>query len=241
MSFREWTEELRENVRGNQPNWPWLLGYALEDEFRRQRAVNKGYSGDVFKDRDDVPVLDGKNERPMVSQLYHACLQNNSGCLTIGEETFWLLGYEWPNQGGDAEKGRRADLIGLTNDGGLVVFECKLPTNPDPPFTALTEGLDYLSCLMRPLNFDNIIKGFRQWLQNPGKTTPDTHPGIEPQPEAKPAIIVLAPNEYFTGRYTRSKRGDGWADFAAIGNDVCPSFRIGFAASDFQSTKASWV
>lgn len=240
MSFRDWTRRLRE-VRGNQPNWPWLLGFALEDEFRRQCTVETGYSGEVFLDRDEQPYREGDTERRMVGNLYHVCLSENSGCLKTGDEDFWLLGYEWPNQGGDQEKGRRADLVGLTTDGGLVVFECKRHDNDDPPFTALVEGLDYLASLLRGPNFSRIIEGTKQWRNSSEKTIPDSHRKVEPRLEAKAAIIVLAPKEYFAGRYTRSRRGQGWADLAAVSNQVCDSFRIGFAISDFKTPTAQWV
>jgi len=240
MSFRKWTEDLRK-VRGNQPNWPWLLGFALEKEFGVQRAADEGYAGEVFLDRDGHPFQEGSSERRMVAGLYHLCCRDNEGRLIIGDEEFWLLGYEWPNQGGDHEKGRRADLVGMTVDGGLVVFECKRHDNDDPPFTALTEGLDYLSCLLRRRNYDRIVAGFRCWKRKSGKVVAKLFQDVEPNPTARAAVIVLAPGEYFSGRYARSKRGDGWPDLATVGDEVCLSFRIGFAVSDFESSAAEWI
>lgn len=240
MSFRSWTTRLRQ-IQGNQPHWPWLLGSVLDEEFSRQIDVDDGYVGEVFKDRDEHPTQEGTTERRMVATLYQCCLTQNGGCLQVGDEPIWLLGYEWPNQGGDAERGRRADLIGLRSDGGLVVFECKRSDNSDPPLTAIVEGLDYLACLLRPRNFQKIDDGFRRWLNKPGKSTPPGFEGVTPARSIRPSLIVLAPEIYYSGRYTRSRRGDGWADVAVIGEEFAQSFRVRFAASEFNSEQAQWV
>ena len=240
MSFREWTQVLRD-VRGNQPMWPWLLGQSLSDEFQRQMAVDDAYQEEVFKDRDDHEYKEGTSERRQVATLYHRCLTDNAGCLLIGEEPFWLLGYEWPNQGGNAEMGRRADLVCMATDGSLVVFECKRADNSDPPITAVVEGLDYLACLLREENFEKIDDGFTIWSNKPGKECPGGFEGVKPSRDQQPTIVVLAPDVYFSGRYTRSCRGSGWADLSVIGDDVAPGFRIGFAASDFRSCQAHWI
>ena len=239
MSFRTWTEGLRE-VRGDQPNWPWLLGMALDDEFRRQRESADGYAKEVFIDRDEHPHQEGATERRMVAQLYHVCSRENQGCLVIGDEPFWLLGYEWPNQGGDAEKGRRADLVGLGRDGGIVVFECKRANNNDPPLTALIEGLDYLSCLLCRSNFEKIIAGFDRWKAKPQKVVPRGFSGTTPREDARASMIVLAPETYFVDLFSRSKRGEGWKDIARVGGEFATSFKVGLAASDFTSPQASW-
>jgi len=112
MSFRDWTEQLR-RIQGDQPLWPWLLGMMLEQKFNLLSKVNETYEGDVFKDRDEHEHQEGDTERRLVASLYHHCLKENHGCLEIDGEPIWLLGYEWPNQGGNAERGRRADLVGL--------------------------------------------------------------------------------------------------------------------------------
>lgn len=240
MSFRQWTECARA-VQGNQPLWPWLLGAALDEEFQRQRSMVNGYQEEVFKDRDEHAFQEGTTERRMTAVLFHHCMNNADGCLTVGDEPIWLLGYEWPNQGGVAEMGRRADLVGLRRDGGLVVFECKRSDNADPPLTAVVEGLDYLACLLRKPNFDKILSGFEQWLAKPGKRVPNGFEGVRPNTDSRPSVIVLAPEVYFSGRYSRSKRGEGWPDIAVVGDDISQSFRIGFAASDFSSSQAPLV
>lgn len=210
MSFRQWMECVR-TVRGNQPLWPWLLGAALDDEFQRQRSIAEGYQEDVVRDRDDHLYQEGDSERRMTASLYHHCLDKADGCLVVGDEAIWLLGYEWPNQGGVSEMGRRADLVGLRRDGGLVVFECKRSDNADPPLTAVVEGLDYLTCLLRQPNFVKILSGFDRWLAKSNKRIPNGFEGVQPKIDSRPSVIVLAPDIYFSGRYTRSKRGEGWA------------------------------
>jgi hypothetical protein len=60
----------------------------------------------VFKDRDaDDPAAAVLPEKKAVKELYHRCRTEAGGVFRIGTEPFWLLGYEWPNQGTD--RGRR--------------------------------------------------------------------------------------------------------------------------------------
>lgn len=238
MSFREWTRQLR-GIRGNQPLWPWLMGAMLDAEFQRQREQRDSYQEDVFKDRDDTQPQDGDTERRLVATLYHRCRQNSNGIIRLNDEEIWLLGYEWPTQGGDREKGCRADLVGVNSLGGLVVFECKRSDNSDPPLTAVVEGLDYLACLLRGDNFQKIIAGFDAWRMKPGKIIPAGFEAVGPNSVERPMLVVLAPELYFVGRYTRSKRGEGWADLAELANDVIPSVRLGFASCDFEAPVAT--
>lgn len=237
MSFRDWTKRLRQ-IQGNQPQWPWLLAMMLDEEFKQTCVVDDIYKGDVFIDRDEHQYQEGQTERCLVPMLYHHCLQKNNGCLQIDEETIWLLGYEWPNQGGNDEKGRRADLVGMRKDGSLVVFECKRENNDDPPLTALIEGLDYLACLYRSGNFDKIEEGFQRWISEPEKGVPEGFEDVQPKRNARPCLTVLAPEKYFKGRYARSHRGDGWAGISEIGDEFCESFSVQFVASEFDSHMA---
>ena len=72
----------------------------LTEEFVRQRALGFCYAGEVFKDRDaDDPAAAVLPEKRAVKDLYHRCRVNAGGVFRIGTEVFWLLGYEWPNQG----------------------------------------------------------------------------------------------------------------------------------------------
>jgi hypothetical protein len=172
-NFRRWMEYLN-SPRGDTPEWPWLLRELLQDEFRRERRGGHCYAGDVFKDRDgEDPTLATAPEKRRVRDLYHACRIQTNGCFHIGNTPYWLLGYEWPNQG--REKGRRADLVGLTAEGGLAVFECKVDGNSYGPFAAILEGLDYLACLTAETNFEKIRHGFSRWRAN-GPEKEDKNP-----------------------------------------------------------------
>lgn len=238
MSFREWTTQLR-SIKGSRPLWPALLGVILDEEFERLANVDETYASEVFKIRDDTTPVKGTTERRMVASLFHHCLRENQGCLTFNSESIWLLGYEWPNQGGDKERGRRADLVGLRSDGSLVVFECKRRDNSDPPLIALIEGLDYLACLMRPQNFKKIEDGFSKWLGKPAKVIPSGFENVRPDRSCRPSLVVMAPEEYFLGRYSRSRRGEGWREIADAGTQCVQKFSLSFAACDFQSPLAT--
>ena len=233
MSFRVWLEQLRD-VRGRRPLWPVLLGAALDAEFQRQRALDECYQEEVFKNRDSHPLDDGEKEERLVARLYRSALAGD-GCLYLRSERIWLLGFQWPTQGGSKEKGRRADLIGMTNEGGLVLFEAKI-ANGDAPLIALTEGLDYLACLFRVGNFTKICSGFENWIATRKYPIPDGFTGVVPDASIRPTIVVLAPEAYFTGRHARSIRSKDWPYLAAVGDSFIPSVGVKFAATDFRST-----
>lgn len=237
MSFRIWLEQLRE-VRGRRPLWPVLLGAALDAEFLRQRACDECYKGDVFKNRDDHPLDEGEKEERLVARLYRSALAGD-GCLHLGADRTWLLGFQWPTQGGSKEKGRRADLVGMTSDGGLVLIEAKV-ANGDAPLIALAEGLDYLACLYRVGNFKKVRSGFAKWIATRDYPIPDGFTGVVPDASIRPTLVVLAPEVYFTGRHARSIRSKDWPYLAAVGHSFIPSVGVKFAATDFRSTTL-WV
>lgn len=232
VSFRIWLKQLRD-VKGHRPLWPVLLGAALDSEFRRQREVSECYKGDVFISRDDHKLDDGEREERLVARLYRSALAGD-GCVLLGSQRVWLLGFQWPTQGGVSEKKRQADLIGMTSDGGIVVFEAKR-ADGEPPLIAIAEGLDYMACLLRPKNFAKILSGFQKWTASRSYPIP---PGFEktiPDSTVRPTLVVLAPETYFTGRQARSIRGRDWPYLAAIGDTFVPSVRLSFAATDFRS------
>jgi hypothetical protein len=211
-----------------------LLGQALNQEFLRQRESSDSYSGSVFIDRDQHELGDGEREERLVARLYRAALAAD-GCVLLNGEPIWLLGFQWPNQGGVAEKKRQADLVGLTVQGGLVVFEAKR-SEGDPPLIALCEGLDYLACLLRPGNFAKIESGFQKWRQKPGKVIPEPFRDVKLLSTARPKLVILAPEKYFTDLYSRSIRGRDWPLLAECGLSLIPSIDLHFAATDFKST-----
>jgi hypothetical protein len=232
--FREWLGCL-ESVSGHRPLWPVLLGQALNQEFLHQRDSADSYAGSIFKDRDNHLLEDGEREERLVARLYRTA-HAGDGCVDLLGERIWLIGFQWPTQGASAEKSRRADLVGLTAQGGLVVFEAKVAKGT-PPLHALCEGLDYLACLLRPANFSKIEAGFHSWRQNPGKVIPVGFESTQPSQTTKPKLVILAPESYFTERYARSIRGKEWPLLVEAGVSLIPSIDLHFAATDFKSTK----
>lgn len=217
-------------VRGHRPMWPELLGAALNAEFNRQVDSKESYQGEVFKDRDKHPLEDGEREERLVARLYRTALSHD-GCVIFQRKRIWLLGYQWPNQGGRSEKSRRADLIGITTEGALVVFEAKRAKG-DPPLVALTEGLDYLACMLRPRNFLKIQSGFEKWQQKEGKVIPAGFESTIPDSSVRPQLFVLAPTAYF---YSRSIRSRDWPFIAQISDTFMESVQLYFATTDFSS------
>jgi hypothetical protein len=211
-----------------------LLGAALDSEFQRQRELDECYKGEVFKNRDDHALDDGEKEERLVARLFRSALAGD-GCLKLGSLQILLLGFQWPTQGGVREKGRRADLVGMTSEGGLVVFEAKRAKG-DAPLIALTEGLDYLACLYRTGNFEKICSGFSTWSVSRSYPVPDHFKDVAPDSSIRPTLVILAPEKYFTERHARSIRGKDWPELAAVGESFIPSVCVSFAATDFRST-----
>ena len=180
--------------------------------------------------RDDHEYSSATGEKRAVYGLYHRCQERDSGRLAIGQEDYWLLSYEVPNQGN--ERMRRADLVGISRSGGLVVFEGKLADNSYPPFSAVLEGLDYLACLTSEPNFGKLQEDFQN-LTEPVKNCPEGFGQIEPTRSAQHTVVVLAPQEYYE-RYSRSKRGRGWKDMA-LAEPGTASLRIQFASAELES------
>jgi hypothetical protein len=127
----------------------------------------------------------------------------------------------------------------MTTDGGLVVYEAKRAIG-DAPLIALTEGLDYLACLYRTGNFEDIRTGFIQWIATRPYAIPKGFAGVSPDPSVRPTLVILAPETYFTGRHARSIRGRDWPAWAAVGESFIPSVCVRVAATDFRSTDL-WI
>lgn len=232
--------KLLNEPRGAEPEWPLLLREMLNAEYFRQRSLGFCYAGEVFKDRDgDYPHAAVLPEKKAVKDLYHGCRVNSGRVFRIGEEPYWLLGYEWPNQGGDRERGQRADLVGLNGAGGLVVFECKLKNNYGP-LASILEGLDYLSCLTSEQNFAKVVEGFRRWTSKPEFVRPDAFGSTVPSRDVLHEVIVLASAEYYS-QYRTSRRGTGWEKLAALPPSPSAGLSIRFAESDFASPQGRWV
>lgn len=157
--------------------------------------------------------------------LYHKSLrEDRAAVLTIGNDRYWLLSYQVPNQG--RKRRKCADLLALSVEGGLVVFECKAAAGTGP-LSALYEGLDYLACLACPQNFARILRDFsvlRMRLEAIGKI-PVTFANIEPRRNVQHGVILLAPNAYF------QKWGD-WRWAGSSWRHAADRVLLGFAAAE---------
>lgn len=240
-TFRDLFDQLS-GTKGHTAHWPIVLRQLMAAEYQRQQDYLTPYQGNVALRRPDRPCR--KPEEQDVRRLFKVCSEDTDSILTIGQERFLLLGWQWPNQG--SHKGRRADLVGLNQSGGIVVFEAKRATNNYSPFMAVLEGLDYLVHLTLKANFEKIAGDFADRKEK----APADHP-FPPKPfgQKQPDIvachevIVLAPPGYFA-THTRSGkgsgRGHGWREFAGdVSSDsVKLSFR--FAETEFDAPKAKW-
>lgn len=236
-SFRRWLEQLNAR-RGPVAEWPFLLREMLTAEYLCQRERGFEYDGEVYLPRHDCDPSGATMPEPKaVMNLLTACRDREAGAVQIGEERFWLLGYQWPNEG---ELSRKcADLVGLTLSGGVVVFECKL-TNPYGPFRAVLEGLDYLSCLTSEPNMSKILRGFTRDSEGGRLTRPSGFESAGPKREARHEVIVLASEAYYA-QYRGNERGQGWELFASLPPDPSAALSVRFAESDFTSPQCRWV
>ncbi|MCX7411246.1 MAG: hypothetical protein NTZ32_24480 [Planctomycetales bacterium] len=237
--FRSWMTTLCQ-PDGDRPEWPLLVRWALQEHLHREQSIHREYAGqNLLICRTDDDYMRATGEKRAARGLYHRSHELSSGCITIGDERYWLLSYEVPNQ--DHYRMRRADLVGMNLKGGLVVFECKLGQNRYAPLASVLEGLDYLACLTNPTNFTRLQGEF--WSL--GLTAPDGFAEVEPSMDACHEVVVLAPRGYY-GLYDRSNRGNGWRDFANTRTRNWESVRIAFAESEidadgFFSRQLQWV
>lgn len=259
-NFRCWMNRLLDGW-GPNPEWPSLLFWLLEAEFQRQQSKARTYPGDVFKDRDEEVLGRAEEcdairngvwgEERLTQALYDRChfgstmCDSSAGCLTIGGDSYWLLGYEFPTCDGPA------DLVGLTASGALAVFECKGAANGYSPIGAILEGLDYLASLVSEGNFAKLALGFDKWRHGLSpKRIPTGFDDVRPKRDASHEAIVLAPLEYFE-RYSRSPRGFGcgqenalrhWQALSLQGRSSTHSIKFGLATCDFlRTTRAEWL
>jgi len=225
--FRSWMTRLCE-PEGDRPEWPVLLCSMLQAELSRQQAVPRTYAGKtILISRIQHDYQKASGEKRAVYGLYHRCLEETGGRLTIGDNHYWLLSYEVPNQ--DNYQMRRTDLLGLNEAGGLAVFECKLGGNTYAPIAAILEGVDYLACLTSEPNFVRLQQEF--WvLRNDIEHVPEGFQDVEPTGSAQHSVIVLAPEDYY-GLYCRSGRGRGWQDLNTT-SWRSSTLRVGFAVAE---------
>jgi hypothetical protein len=243
-SFRDMFEHLR-TLSGRRIEWPQLLRFVIEDELARVRKVGKPYLGKVFRDRDRHAYLNENNkgqhlEVVLVQRLYREVHKRGNGCLQLGDEDVLLISYNVPNQGG--HRRRCADLMGLRLDGSLVVFECKGKDNPDSPLVAVLEGLDYLGHLAISANIASLKKDFDVWRKKPRNAdvlskVPEDFGDVTIKPEARHAVIVLAPQDYFSFHMQDAKKK--CQDWHLLSDRAWPetvsSASLDFAITDFKS------
>ncbi|WP_417739162.1 hypothetical protein [Rosistilla oblonga] len=228
------------------PEWPRLLHLALRQQLDHEIAVDRPYVGQrILIDRTVHNWKDATvTEKRAVYGLYHECLQQHGSILTVGNDEYMLLSYEVPNQGN--HRGRRADLLGMNKDGGLVVFEAKVAGNAYGPVAALLEGLDYLSTLSGAANFARIQEELPRLIssiQNAGHPISDKFQNASLLAEARCEVIVLGTPEYFE-QYNSTLRGAGWQDLSRLssfGTHVQFRFaRCGISDSGAYSNAVAW-
>jgi hypothetical protein len=248
--FREMFEHLR-TLPGRRIEWPQLLRFVIEDELARMRREGKPYVGKVFRDRDRHAYRNENNkgqhlEVVLVQQLYREAHRRGNGCLRVGDEEILLISYNVPNQG--CHTRRCADLLGLRLDGSLVVFECKGKNNPDSPLLAVFEGLDYFGHLTIPANIKSLQKGFGAWRDkrctaSAQSKIPADFADVAIKSEARHAVIVLAPQNYFAIHMKDAKKK--FQDWQLLSDRVWPgtalSVGLDFAITDFKSARCPFL
>jgi len=242
--FRQWFNYLGQ-LQGRRVEWPQLIRHIINEEMKQLQSHGTPYTNEVFIDRD--PKGDGHKDHPKqhlekvsTQRLFWAVHEHSEGQLQVGDFPVWLICYEVPNQSN--ERGRRADLLGLKLDGSLVVFECKGEGNAsDTPFRAVFEGLDYLGHLLVLDNMEKLISGFDRWRKKPrdedvlSKIPPQFH-DVTVNPDARHAVIVLAPESYFSFHEKDAKRNP--QDWHLLSDrawkETALSVYLDFAITDFK-------
>jgi hypothetical protein len=244
--FRHWMKQLNQ-AAGNRvgvPEWPRLISLMLCEKHNQEVAIDRPYAGQqILIDRTSHNWEEATvPEKRAVYGLYQHCLKQSDSVLAIGDDEYLLLSYEVPNQG--SHKGRRADLVGLNKDGGLVVFEAKVAGNSYGPVAALLEGLDYLSALSGVTNIQKMQDEFTGWmtsLKNAGYAIPNAFQNVSPSVESRCEVIVFATPEYFE-QYDATARGAGWQDLSRLStNDAAVSMRFAKCEIDAQGAFANPV
>ena len=169
----------RDDAGGDLPDWCRTQRQIVERLFLKERAEAPAYAGGrVLIDRRDHPRDARKPENRAAHELFHRRREGGDGCLTVGGERFWLLSFEVPSRGGD--RGNRADLVGLAEDGGIVVFECKPDGNGTSPFRAAFQALHDPAGLTSDANADRVAREFRE-LRDAFGAIPTGFEGVEPR------------------------------------------------------------
>ena len=232
--FRTWMTELNQPA-GNRiprPEWPRLLQMVFDGQLNEEQGIDRAYAGPriLIPRHTHLRQAAAGSERRAVYGLYRNCFAEEDGRLTIGGEQYWLLSYEVPTQ--DNRPKQKADLVGLSSTGGIVVFEAKLGGNSYGPVASLLEGLDYLACLICDPNYRRIQEEIPLLIEELERV-PEGFEDVEPDRSKTCEVILLAPPDYYE-KYSRSARGSGWKDLASAKSDD-KSIRCRMAVSDVDS------
>jgi hypothetical protein len=225
----------------------------IGEEINRIRQFGEAYKGPrVFIDRDQEALdyeqrADQHREDLSVYGLYRRVHQENQGCLKLGDDDIWLITCKVPNQG--KHRGRAADLLGVRQDGSVVVFECKVgKMRSDTPLLALLESLDYLGHLMIDKNFDRLRQGFLCWKEKQLAVhglskTPPGFECVDLNPNGFHSAIVLAPKEYYAALQRDSQNVEQDWEFLSDRywpNGTC-TVRIDFAITDYTPSPCTFL
>ncbi len=221
------------------PEWPLQLLWMYQEILRQEQEVPRCYRGtSVLIDRTEAPPIPNvdpaapnqQKEKRATYGLYRKALEEQQGIFKIGERSYWLLSFENPSQ--DRRSKQCADLLGLSVDGGLCVFECKLAGNPYAPIAAVLEGLDYLACLTSRPNLGRIQREFQEIKSSLGEP-PEGFEQVAPRVEACHEVVVLAEPAYYA-KYRDLDRGTGENNMATI-RGVGDTVKIGFASAELDA------
>jgi hypothetical protein len=231
----------------------------FDEEFQQLRDSDQYYAGTIFRNRDEevhkYRNRESMDEEILVYRLYAAVHEQYQGVLNIDGTEIWLFSCEVPNQGKRLSyrtKKRRADLVGLRQDGSLIVFECKGPQNcDDSPFYGLLEGLDYLGCLLTRQNFASLNEDLQDWIAE-HQVSPTGFSSVVPNwpsfsiaPQAQHSVIVLAPQSYYDLHVLDSagRPKDWWllSDRRVPSESHELAVGLDFAVVDYDKGTASWL
>ena len=191
----------------------------LHDEFRKliECAPRRADSGKrYFEDHCGVPSS-GKNADPESEDILAMALWNERIPLTRAEGVeFFLRDYQFPLKSSDSDEGiGEIDLLGVTNQGRLMVIELKVKPNGDnnrgdTPVSAMLQGLRYAAIVQSNLN--SIAREMEQKFDC----------SIQDEP---PVVQVLAPEDWWLAwkrleGSTRSKAGNWEIAFVELAKDI---------------------
>ena len=210
------TRDLAQNINGVNRD-------ALNDEYRElmgcaPRRAERGKP--YFENHNGVPSS-GKKADPESEDILAMALWNEKKAWPRADGTeFFLLDYQFPLKAWRSDKDiGKIDLLGVTNQGRLMVIELKVNNRGDTPVAAMLQGLRYAAIVQSNLN--SIAWEMEQKF--------DCSIQIEP-----PVVQVLAPEDWWKawmgleGR-TRSAAGNWERAFAELTRDIEERIGIGIS------------